>query len=159
MGFYFWFIITGFLLTFMALAASVLKRLPLSASLLYLAAGLLVGPLGLGMLTLDPLGEGEVEFIERLSETVVVLSLFAAGLKMRLPFRDPRWRLPLLLAFVSMTLTVAFITGIGVWLLGLPLGGAVLLGAVLAPTDPVLASDVQVEDPQDDDRAAFRAHG
>ena len=159
MGFYFWFIITGFLLTFIALAGSVLKRLPLSASLLYLAAGLLVGPLGLGMLTLDPLGEGEVKFIERLSETVVVLSLFAAGLKMRIPFRDPRWRLPLLLAFGSMTLTVAFITGIGVWLLGLPLGGAVLLGAVLAPTDPVLASDVQVENARDDDLLRFTLTG
>ncbi len=159
MGFYLWFVVTGFLLVIMALAASVLKRLPLSASILYLAAGLLVGPLGLGLLTLDPLGEGEVEIIERLSETVVVLSLFAAGLKMRIPFRDPRWRLPLLLAFVSMTLTVALITGVGVFLLGLPLGGAVLLGAVLAPTDPVLASDVQVEDPQDDDRLRFALTG
>ena len=102
MGFYVWFIVVGLLLVIMALAASILKRLPLSASILYLATGVLVGPLGLGLLTLDPLGEGEVKFIERLSETVVVLSLFAAGLKMRIPFRDARWRLPLLLAFVSM---------------------------------------------------------
>ena len=159
MDFYLWFVIAGLLLTLMALAASLLKRLPLSASLLYLATGLLVGPLGLGMLTLDPLGEGEVEVIERLSEIVVVLSLFAAGLKMRVSFHDSRWRMPLLLAFVSMTLTVALITGVGVFLLGLPLGGAVLLGAVLAPTDPVLASDVQLEDPEDGDRLRFALTG
>ena len=159
MGFYLWFVVTGLLLVIMALAASVLKRLPLSASILYLATGLLVGPLGLGLLTLDPLGEGEVEVIERLSETVVVLSLFAAGLKMRIPFRDTRWRMPLRLAFVSMTLTVALITGVGVFLLGLPLGGAVLLGAVLAPTDPVLASDVQVESARDDDLLRFTLTG
>ena len=159
MGFYLWFVVTGLLLVVMALAASVLKRLPLSASILYLATGLLVGPLGLGLLTLDPLGEGEVEVIERLSETVVVLSLFAAGLKMRIPFRDARWRMPLRLAFVSMTLTVALITAVGVFLLGLPLGGAVLLGAVLAPTDPVLASDVQVESARDDDLLRFTLTG
>ena len=159
MGFYLWFVVTGLLLVIMALAASVLKRLPLSASILYLATGLIVGPLGLGLLTLDPLGEGEVEVIERLSETVVVLSLFAAGLKMRIPFRDTRWRMPLRLAFVSMTLTVALITGVGVFLLGLPLGGAVLLGAVLAPTDPVLASDVQVESARDDDLLRFTLTG
>ncbi|CAN5886006.1 cation:proton antiporter [soil metagenome] len=159
MGFYLWFVITGLLLTFVALAGSVLKRLPLSASLLYLAVGLFIGPLGLGMLTLEPLGEGTVKFIERLSETVVVLSLFAAGLKMRIPFRDARWRLPLLLAFVSMTVTVALITGVGVLLLGLPLGGAVILGAVLAPTDPVLAADVQLEDPGDDDQLRFALTG
>ena len=159
MGFYVWFIVVGLLLVIMALAASILKRLPLSASILYLATGVLVGPLGLGLLTLDPLGEGEVKFIERLSETVVVLSLFAAGLKMRIPFRDARWRLPLLLAFVSMTVTVALITGVGVWLLGLPLGGAVILGAVLAPTDPVLASDVQLENPGDSDQLRFALTG
>ena len=58
-----------------------------------------------------------------------------------------------------MTLTVFGIAALGVWGLGLPWGAAVLLGAVLAPTDPVLASDVQIEDPDDTDRLRFSLTG
>jgi NhaP-type Na+/H+ or K+/H+ antiporter len=47
-----------------------------------------------------------------------------------------------------MTLTVTMIALAGVFLLHLPWGAAILLGAILAPTDPVLASDVQVEHPR-----------
>ena len=157
--FYLWFILAGSLLTIMALASSFLKRVPLSTSFIYLGAGVLVGPLGLGLLVFNPLDEFAVTFLERFSETVVVLSLFAAGLKMRVPLTDRIWRLPLRLALVSMTVTVGLVTLIGVYLLGLPLGAAVLLGAVLAPTDPVLASDVQIEGTHDTDPLRFSLTG
>ena len=159
MPFYLWFILSGLLLTVMALSGSLLKRVPLSASLIYIAGGLLVGPLGLGLVSLDPLSDFGVKFLERLSETVVVLSLFAAGLKMRLPLSDKLWYLPLRLALLSMTLTVGLVTLVGVYLLGLPLGAAVLLGAILAPTDPVLAGDVQIESTGDNDRLRFSLTG
>lgn len=159
MPFYLWFILSGLLLTIMALSGSLLKRVPLSSSLIYIGAGLLIGPLGLGLIDLDPLSDFGKVFLERSSETVVVLSLFAAGLKMRLPLKDALWRLPLRLALLSMTLTVAMAALIGVYLLGLPLGAAVLLGAVLAPTDPVLAGDVQIEDTDDNDRLRFSLTG
>ena len=58
-----------------------------------------------------------------------------------------------------MLLTVALVAAVGVYGLGLPLGAAVLLGAILAPTDPVLASDVQVEHPTDRDRLRFALTG
>ena len=58
-----------------------------------------------------------------------------------------------------MSLTVAMIAAVGVFLLGLPLGSAVLLGAILAPTDPVLASDVQVEHPFDANPLRFTLTG
>ena len=74
---------------------------------------------------------------------------------MRWPFRDSKWLVPIRLAFVSMTLTVGPITLVGVWLLGMPLGAGVLLGAILAPTDPVLASEVQLESAADRDRLRF----
>ncbi|HKJ76581.1 MAG TPA: cation:proton antiporter, partial [Gammaproteobacteria bacterium] len=64
-------------------------------------------------------------------------------------------RAPVLLAFLSMAVTVALMAVFGYYGLGLPLGGAVLLGAVLAPTDPVLATDVQVRRPGDTDRLRF----
>jgi NhaP-type Na+/H+ or K+/H+ antiporter len=58
-----------------------------------------------------------------------------------------------------MALTVGLITLVGVYLLALPLGAAVLLGGILAPTDPVLASDVQVDEPDDRDRLRFSLTG
>ena len=157
MTFTLWYIVVGVLLVGMALAGSVLKRLPLSAALLYLLAGVALGPLGAGLIRLDLVRSAVV--FERLSEVAVIVSLFAAGLKLRLPVSDPLWRLPVRLASVSMVITVALIAAAGVALLGLPVGAAVLLGAILAPTDPVLAADVQVEHPADRDRLRFGLTG
>jgi len=97
--------------------------------------------------------------LERLTEIAVLISLFTAGMKLELPLRDRRWRIPVQLATVSMIVTVAAVTALGVYGLGLSLGAAVLLGAILAPTDPVLASDVQVANPGDRDRLRFGLTG
>jgi len=78
---------------------------------------------------------------------------------MGVPLRDRRWWLPLRLAFLSMALTVGLIAAVGVWGLGLSIGAAVLLGAILAPTDPVLASGVQTEPGADPDRLRFSLAG
>ena len=152
-----WFLIIGILLIGMALTASVLKRLPLTTSILYLGAGLLLGPAALGLIRLDPVAQSAL--LERVTEVAVIVSLFTAGLKLRQPFKDRRWLLPVRLAFVSMTLTVGLIALLGVVGLGLSLGAAILLGGILAPTDPVLASDVQVEHPEDRDRLRFSLTG
>jgi sodium/hydrogen antiporter len=153
----FWFIVVGAVFILMALSASLLKRLPLSTSLLYLGAGVLIGPRVLNLTDFDPVAESEL--VERITEIAVIVSLFSAGLKLRVPLRDPLWRLPVLLASWSMMLTVGIIALVGVAGLGLPLGAAILLGAVLAPTDPVLASDVQVTGPRDRDRLRFTLTG
>ena len=97
--------------------------------------------------------------LERLTEVVVLISLFTAGLKLSHGLRDRRWLLPLRLATTSMLVTVGGITLAGWGLLGLPLGAAVLLGGMLAPTDPVLASDVQVQNPGDRDQLRFALTG
>ena len=98
-------------------------------------------------------------FLERLAEVVVLLSLFTSGLKTQ---RRPERR-PLAAAAppgrLSMVVTVGLIAAAGVLLLALPLGAAVLLGGILAPTDPVLASDVQVAEPTDRDRLRFGLTG
>jgi NhaP-type Na+/H+ or K+/H+ antiporter len=93
--------------------------------------------------------------LERVAEFAEIVSLFTAGLKISIPLRDVRWIAPLRLAFASMTITVALVAAVGVWLLGLPIGAAILLGAVLAPTDPVLASEVQLEGARDRDQLRF----
>ncbi len=157
MPFSLWFVVAGALLTLMAIASTVLKRVPLTAAQLYLAVGVAVGPLGIGLLVVEPLAAAAV--LERVTEVAVILSLFAAGLKLRTPLTDGRWKLPLRLAAVSMTLTVAGVAALGVWGLGLSVGAAVLLGAILAPTDPVLASEVQIEETGDTDRVRFGLTG
>jgi NhaP-type Na+/H+ or K+/H+ antiporter len=58
-----------------------------------------------------------------------------------------------------MSITVGLVALVGVYALGLPLGAAVLLGAILAPTDPVLASEVQLESARDSDRLRFSITG
>lgn len=151
------FIVVGVLLIVMTMSSSYISRLPLSAAMLYLAVGVGMGPAGLGLMVLDPIRDAHL--LERLTEIAVLISLFTAGLKLELPLNDRRWRIPVQLASVSMVLTVAAVTALGVWGMGLPLGAAVLLGAILAPTDPVLASDVQVSDPGDRDRLRFGLTG
>ena len=150
-------LIIGLLLIAMTMGSSFIRRLPLSAAMLYLAVGMAIGPLGLGLLQLDAL-ENRV-LLERLTEIAVLISLFTAGMKLEMPLRDRRWRIPAQLATVSMIMTVGAITLLGIYGLGLSLGGAVLLGAILAPTDPVLASDVQVSDAGDRDRLRFGLTG
>jgi NhaP-type Na+/H+ or K+/H+ antiporter len=150
-----WFLVVGGVFVLMALAGSVLRRLPLTSAILYLVVGAALAALGL--LRLDPLRDSRL--LEHLTEIAVIVSLFSAGLKLRIPFRDERWRAPLALASISMALTVAMVAVAGVSLLGLSLGAAILLGAVLAPTDPVLASDVQVERAGDRDRLRFSLTG
>jgi len=152
-----WFVMAGAVFILMALSGTLVKRLPLTTSFLYLLIGLALGPAWLGMINLSPVRDAKL--LEHITEVAVIISLFTAGLKLRTPLRDPLWRLPVRLAFVSMTLTVGMIALVGTFVMGLPLGAAVLLGAILAPTDPVLASDVQVEHAQDRDRLRFSLTG
>lgn len=150
-------IVAGALLIAMTLGGSFIARLPLSAAMLYLGVGVAVSPVGLGLLKLDALKNAVL--LERLTEVAVLVSLFTCGMKLEFRRHDGRWRIPVQLATVSMVLTVAAVAALGVYALNLPLGAAVLLGAILAPTDPVLASDVQVADPGDRDRLRFGLTG
>jgi NhaP-type Na+/H+ or K+/H+ antiporter len=150
-------IVAGGLLIAMTLGGSFIARLPLSSAMLYLGAGVAVSPLGLGLLKLDALKNALL--LERLTEVAVLISLFTAGMKLEFRWKDGRWRVPVQLATVSMVLTVAAVTALGVYVLKLPLGAAVLLGGILAPTDPVLASDVQVANLGDRDRLRFGLTG
>jgi len=152
-----WFLALGALFIVMALAGSAVKRLPFSPAMLYLGAGVLLGPRVADLIDLDPVSDAAL--LERLSEIAVIVSLFTTGLKLRVPLRHRLWRAPLRLASLTMILSVAGVTAVGFYLLGLSLGAAVLLGAVLAPTDPVLASDVQVEHERDTETVRFGLTG
>jgi sodium/hydrogen antiporter len=125
--------------------------------MLYLPIGFALGPSGVSLVSLDPYGNAEL--LTLLTEIALLISLFTVGLKLRVPLSDRIWWLPLRLGIIGMVVTSALVTGAGVYLLNLPLGVAVLLGAILSPTDPVLASDVQIKDVGDRDRLRFSLSG
>ncbi|OYV48994.1 MAG: sodium:proton antiporter, partial [Burkholderiales bacterium 21-58-4] len=133
--------------------ASILKRSPITSAIIYLAVGVLVGPTVLDWFHFNPLKQSAL--LESLTEVAVLISLFSAGVKMPVPFSFARWRTPILLATVSMTITVAMVAAFAFYVLGMPLGAGVLLGAIVAPTDPVLATDVQIRHPGDHDQLRF----
>ena len=108
----------------------------------------------LGVELLDPFRHPEV--IERLAEVAVIIALFSAGLKLDRALKWAEWRSAALLLIVVMPLTIAGVAGLAMALMELSLGVAVLLAAILAPTDPVLASDVQVGPPGETDEAEPR---
>ena len=136
----------GIVVLLTAWVPMLLKELPLSLPIVCIVIGALLylSPLA-PIVDANPLANRVVT--ERLTEFVVVIALMGAGLKMARPVSlrgwGPTWRL----LGISMPLTIGAVTLLGWALLGLPLPTALLLGAALAPTDPVLASDVEVGPP------------
>lgn len=152
-----WSLLVGTLLVAMVLTGSLLERLPLSGAMVYLLLGWLLGPDVGNVLRPDP--RQHAALLEHLAEVALLISLFSVGMQLGVPLRDRRWRLPVRLALVAMAAMVALLAVVGVWGLALPLGAAVLLGAILAPTDPVLASAVRSEPGPVPDRLGFSLAG
>ena len=157
MNFLGWMALAGGLLLFMALSSAWIRNLPISTSAIYLALGLAIGPLGLDWLRID-LRE-EVGWLERLTEVAVIVALFVGGLKLRLPLRDPAWVAARRLGGPIMLVSIAGVAVSAMLLLGLNPATAFLIGAVLAPTDPVLAGTVKVSSAGDHDRMRYGLSG
>ena len=136
-----------------ALLAGILPRLverrPLSMPIAFLALGLLVFGLPLGLPEADPLAHPTLT--EHLTEVGVIVALMGAGLKIDRPLGWRRWSSTWRLLAIAMPLTIAATAFLGWWWAGLVPATALLLGGALAPTDPVLASDVQVGEPTDEE--------
>jgi len=92
------------------------------------------------------------EFTLRLTEMVVIVSIMGTGLKIDEPFSLKTWLVPFRLVTITMLLSIAAVALAAWYFFNLNPATAILLGAALAPTDPVLASDVQVGPPLDDDK-------
>ncbi|CAN5869291.1 sodium:proton antiporter [soil metagenome] len=152
-----WMALCGAVLLLMALSSAYLRNLPISTATIYLALGLAIGPLGFGWLHVD-LREA-VPWLERLTEGSVVLALFVGGLDLRLPLRHPAWKAAYRLAGPVMLACIAGVALSAKLLLGLDTATALLLGAVLAPTDPVLATTVKVSSAEDHDRMRYGLSG
>jgi NhaP-type Na+/H+ or K+/H+ antiporter len=148
----YWFLLIGCLMLARGLAATTISRLPVTSAMVYLVVGVLLGPVVLGVFKFDAVKESHV--LETLTEIAVLISLFSAGVKMPVPINE-RWWPSFRLAWLSMSITVGLVAAFGYFVLGLPIGAGVLLGAILAPTDPVLATDVQVRHAGDFDTLRF----
>jgi len=136
-----------------ALLAGLLPRLlanrPLSMPIVFLGLGAVLFALPIGLPDPDPLANPDVA--ERLTELTVIVALMGAGLKLDRPIGWRSWSSTWRLLAIAMPLTIAGTALLGWWWLGLAPAAAVLLGAALAPTDPVLAADVQVGEPSADE--------
>jgi NhaP-type Na+/H+ or K+/H+ antiporter len=123
----------------------VLKELPLSLPIFCVLLG--IGVFSIEGAGREPTPFDHPELTERLSELVVIVALMGAGLKIDRPLGWHSWMITWRLLGVTMPLSIGGITLLGWFVLGLPISSALLLGALLAPTDPVLAADVQVGPP------------
>lgn len=132
----------------MAWMPSISKKTGISYSIFYLLAGFILYKLFPGHLP-NPLPQKNESLTLHLTELVVIISLMGTGLKIDRPFSFRNWSSPLKLIAITMPLCIAATILLGYYFLGLGLASAALLGAVLAPTDPVLAADVQVGPPND----------
>lgn len=131
-----------------------LKRAPVSLAMLCIGLGVLC--FGSGLLDFRPDPRTWDTVTERLTELVVIISLMGAGLKLDRPLGWRGWSTTWRLLGIAMPLTILATLALGVYGLGFSVAMAMLLAASLAPTDPVLASDVQVGPPRSGDRDEVR---
>ncbi len=143
-------IVIGIAALGMAWMPAFTKITKISYSILYVAVGaLLFATAGQFLPLPDPISKNTVTV--RLTEMIVLVSLMGSGLKIDRPFSLRNWQVPLRLVSITMLAFIAAVAAIGYYALGFGLAAAALLGAVLAPTDPVLAADVQVGAPMEGD--------
>ncbi|GAB3540907.1 cation:proton antiporter [Spirosoma fluminis] len=138
-------VVLGVAILAVAWLPSLLKDHPLSYSMVVVALGLMIYAFPLPLPTPDPIQHKTIT--THLSELCVIIALTGTGLKIDRRFSIRRWRIPIRLVLFTMILTIGGMV-LASWCgLGLHPASALLLAAALAPTDPVLASDVQVGDP------------
>lgn len=157
MTFVLWMAVLGTVLLILALTSSYLRWMPVTTSAVCLLLGVGIGPLGADLLHMDL--KNSARWMEHLTEVAVLFSLFVSGLKLRLPLKHRTWRIAFGMAGPVMLLTILGICLVLHYLFALTWGVSLLMGAILAPTDPVLAGLVQVNNAQDYDALRFGLSG
>ncbi|MEQ4532316.1 MAG: cation:proton antiporter [Mixta sp.] len=149
MDFLAWTAICGGLLLIMSLASGWIHRGPVTTFGLFLLIGILFGPWVLNFISLDLLSHPDLT--AHITEITMAASLFITGLKLRLPLKFSSWRDGLLLAFPAMLLTVLGMMVVVHLITGFSWPLSLAFAAIVAPTDPVLASLISVSHAGDDD--------
>lgn len=128
-----------------ALLPRLLTRVPVSMPLVFVGAGITAFALFPDLPDPDPTRHSV--FALHLTELCVIVSLMGAGLAINRVFNWRTWSTTWRLLAITMPLSIVAVALLGWWGLGLGVASAVLLAAALAPTDPVLASEVEVSEP------------
>ncbi|WP_231459933.1 MULTISPECIES: sodium:proton antiporter [unclassified Pedobacter] len=139
----------------MAFIPTISSRIGISYAIVYVGIGVLfylIWPKALP----SPLPDKDNSLVVHLTELIVIISLMGTGIKIDRSFSFRSWATPLRLILLSMILAIGISTAMGILALGLSLPAALLLAAVLAPTDPVLAADVQVGPPNERGKSETR---
>lgn len=138
----------------MAWMPALTKRTGISYSIIFVLAGFIIYKFFNFFPTPDPLRKES--YAVHLTETMVIVSLMGTGLKIDRPFSFKGWRIPFLLVSITMILCIGIMALAGYYYLHLGVAASLLFGAALAPTDPVLAADVQVGPPHEKKRNEVR---
>jgi NhaP-type Na+/H+ or K+/H+ antiporter len=138
-------VIIGLASLAMAWMPSIAQRAKISYAIVYVLFGMFLYSLVPSLPAANPFNSPAISV--HLTELVVIISLMGTGLKIDQPFGLKFWRTPFRLVSVTMLLSIGAITALAYYILKFDIASSILLGAVLAPTDPVLASDVQVGPP------------
>lgn len=151
------FALFGFALMLCVALERRLARSILPLPVLYVGVGYLAFSLPLGLPDINPANDAlDAVGLEYLTEFIVIASLAAAGIAIDRPVTWRNWRQVWPLLLLAMPLTIIAVAWLGWWALGLAPASAILLGAALAPTDPVLARSVQVGPPGNSERHDVR---
>ena len=147
----------GFATLIMAWLPSFSQKLKVSSPILLLLVGFAMFAVDLPLNWPDPLWNDR--WLMYFSETIVIISLMGAGLKIGANYSLRSWRKPLLLILFTMPICMVAVYLLGNYFLLLSFPSSLLLAAVLAPTDPVLAAEVQLDDPLTEVNAEQNAEG
>jgi sodium/hydrogen antiporter len=131
--------VTAGLALVLALASREFRKLPLSEPLLALVLGVLIGPQVLSIV--DPPAIGADRLLEHTAKVVLAISLMAVALRFPVDQVARHWR-PLAMLLTVVLAGMAAVSSLLGLAAGLSLTSAALLGSAIAPTDPVLSSNV-----------------
>ena len=142
----------GAMILVVAWVPIVLKKLPLSLPIVCVGIGFLLFSMA-PFSSWAPHPDKTPTLVERAAELIVIVSLMGGGLKIERAVAWRSWNVTWRLLGIAMPLTILMVMLLGQHLLGLGLATALLLAGSLAPTDPVLAGDVQIEHDENEEEA------
>lgn len=146
-------LIAGIVALLAAVIPVLLQKKYTSAPIFYLIVGAIVYAL-VRQYDVRPLEH--LEALKHITEFVILVALANAGLRIKEPFKWKTWRYAFRLLVIAMPITIVAAAFLGWWIIGLAPATAMLFGALISPTDPVLASELQTSEPGEEDTSHIK---